>query len=535
MYSDSSKSHRYRGRWRVAVCSALVLAALVSATAARAQDESIETLLAGISDDFRVLVLRDTVVLEPLAGEGEVSTIELNGGEIFLDGVAVSGDELEARLGDSSSSVRALAELEMAELRALLDGDAEQSEQSEQGTTEPESGADAEELEEAERSERRERSRSRRERADNRVVVASSLIVEEDEVSRDAVVFGGRLEVRGRVIGDAAVIGGSAEISGEIGGDLAVIGGSVELEDGAEVQGDVVSVGGSVDRADGAEVLGQVVQVPFDAGISFGSWDWDWDSDDETDQTHSFRIRKPWAQHSPFGHALEVGWSLLALGLFALLACLVLLLARNPVERVGAKAVAEPWKSGLVGLLAQILFVPLLVMVCLILLISVIGIPLLILVPFFVLGVVLAAFLGYTAVAYRLGNWLEERFGWSLGSPYLVLLLGIGLLHIWSLIAEVLDFGWGPLSFFAAMFALFGCLLGYLAWTVGLGAAILSRFGTRPGGEPAAALAAGTPPPPPGGDAPAGGVAPADWEADFGSEPEVVEPAEAPDEPDSDS
>ena len=48
------------------------------------------------------------------------------------------------------------------------------------------------------------------------MLVASSLTIESDETSRDVVIFGGSLDVEGKVIGDAAVIGGSATISGEI-------------------------------------------------------------------------------------------------------------------------------------------------------------------------------------------------------------------------------------------------------------------------------------------------------------------------------
>ncbi|MCP4222727.1 MAG: hypothetical protein GY773_05230 [Actinomycetia bacterium] len=121
---------------------------------------------------------------------------------------------------------------------------------------------------------------------------------------------------------------------------------------------------------------------------------------------------------------------------------------------------------------------PILVIICLLLLISIIGIPLLLLVPFAILGFILVAFLGYTAVAYRLGGWSEARFGWNFANPYFTLLFGVGLIEIWALLGEFLSFGPGPIRFFAAMFMLFGCLVIYLAWTIGLGGAVLTRFGT---------------------------------------------------------
>ena len=66
--------------------------------------------------------------------------------------------------------------------------------------------------------------------------------------------------------------------------------------------------------------------------------------------------------------------------------------------------------------------------------------------PFAVLALVVAAFMGYAAVAYRLGNWAHARFGRDLKSPYLAVLLGVVAIQIWSLFADLLDFGGGPLN-----------------------------------------------------------------------------------------
>jgi hypothetical protein len=162
------------------------------------------------------------------------------------------------------------------------------------------------------------------------------------------------------------------------------------------------------------------------------------------------------------------------------------------------KVATEPWKSGLVGLLSQILILPLFIVVLLVLVISIIGIPLLLLLPFAILGLMLLAFMGFCAVALRLGRILEERFGWNLASPYLVLIVGIAAIAIWSLIADLLDYGGGWLWFFVMMFAIFGALVKYVAWTVGFGAAVLTRFGTAEGwGGQAAPPAPVAPTPPP--------------------------------------
>ena len=111
--------------------------------------------------------------------------------------------------------------------------------------------------------------------------------------------------------------------------------------------------------------------------------------------------------------------------------------------------------------------------------ISIIGIPLLLLVPFAVLALLLVAFLGYCAVAFRLGKFFQQRLSWSIDSPYVVLILGVVSIEVLCLVGDLLDFGW--LWFFAAMFTLFGVLVEYVVWTVGFGAALLTRFGTSEG------------------------------------------------------
>jgi hypothetical protein len=179
---------------------------------------------------------------------------------------------------------------------------------------------------------------------------------------------------------------------------------------------------------------------------------------------------------------------LMGIALLALFSCLVLLVARGAVEGVERQAAAEPWKAGLTGLAAQILAIPLLIVTVVVLAISIIGIPLLLLVPFAILGLVLGAFLGYAGVALGVGQWMERRFGWRLGSPFVVLLAGVAAIQVWTLIGHLV-----PVPFFAGLLVFIGVLIQYAVWTVGFGAVLLSRFGNRP---PAAAAPAPVSPTP---------------------------------------
>ncbi|MEE8278091.1 MAG: hypothetical protein V3R89_05165 [Thermoanaerobaculia bacterium] len=460
-------------RWFLPTLPLLLFGLPWAPEAARAQEAAgveettaaeTETLAAEIRQRFEWVPLRNGWLLRPLAGEVE-RAVEISDGEVSVEGRPASADELREMLGhDDAELVLGFLHLDEAERSRLLESVGAVSDSQE---TQPES-----------REKRKRRRRYRK--SDTQITVGSPLTVEEDETAEDVVVFGAPIKIHGEVTGDAVAILGSITVSGRVTGDVAAVGGSVYLEPGAEVVGEVVSVGGHVEGQEEAKVLGEIVEVPFGPSFRIGGWPKLWGPG---------WGHRDW-EFSPMGLAWDVVWWVFRSVLLVLLAFLVLLLARTPLERVGRRVTSEPWKAGLVGLVTQILFVPLLIMVVIILCVSIIGIPLLILVPFAVVGLILVAFLGYCAVALRLGRVLEDRFGWSLGNPYLVLLLGIALVQIWSLMGDLFDLGWGPLGLIAAMFLIFGVLVKYAVWTVGLGAGLLTRFGTAEGwgGEPQPSL-----------------------------------------------
>ncbi len=416
---------------------------------------------------FRVLRLRNGVLLEPREDLDGIAAIEITDGTFVIDGVAVTPSGLDARLGSAAEVVRRLGELESRQRPETFGGDRPTRVRAEPPPPP-----------------RPPRSRRARSRTDSQVVVGDSVVIDADEEARGVVVFGGTLTVRGQVIGDAVAIGGSVRVEsgGEVTGDVAAIGGTARLDAGTEVKGDVISVGRQVEVDDNAFVGGDIVEVPFGPQIAFGwpdsgDWDFDWD----TDWWDGGRSGM-WG----FGRVFKLFWSFFGLILLALLACLAYLLAHGPIERMSRKVRAEAWKAGLVGLVAEILVVPLLVLVCLILLISIVGIPLLALVPFAILGLILVSFLGYTAVAFTVGHWAERRFGWKMVSPYVAIVVGVGLIQIISFLGDLFDLLPGPLWFFTLMFVAFGAILKYVVWTVGLGAALLTRFGTLDDGFGAA-------------------------------------------------
>lgn len=335
---------------------------------------------------------------------------------------------------------------------------------------------------------RTHRAKRHRIHKDTQVVFGRSAHVEENETVQDVVAIGGSVFLNGEVQGDAVAVGGSAHVEGLVSGDVVAVGGTVHVGSNAEIMGEAVSVGGTVEYEDGAQIHGQVTEVPLGEGIHIG-----------IPHIGLGGLGSDWGDHEPFFHLFGFVWSLVGLALLFLFAALILMLFRTPVERVAYRAATDPWKSGFVGLLSQILFVPVLVITILVLCISIIGIPLLILLPFVMLGLCLMALLGYTAVAYRIGRWAETRFGWKVDSPYVALMIGVLAVQIWCLAGDLLDVAGGFLWFFSVMFGLVGFLASYLTWTVGFGAALMTRVGTdgpTGAGESEAMLPPAPPAPP---------------------------------------
>lgn len=323
----------------------------------------------------------------------------------------------------------------------------------------------------------------------------SSVHIREDEVTDDVVVFGGSITVDGRVEGDVTAMGGEVRINGEVTRDAVSIGNDVVLGPNSRVGGDVTAVGGEVIRSSGASVGGTIEEVEnqgWNQWLPGGVMPWVWDGGNSW--------RPDW---SPWHGIWELAWPIAELLLLCILAAIVLTLGRRMTENVGARARLSPIKAGVVGLLVAVLTFPVLIIVCVFLAISIIGIPILIIfVLLFVLlglpALFVFAVIGYTAVALEIGRWAERRFGWNAGSVYAAAFVGLLGLHVLELIGAGLGIFGGPVHVFSAMFLTAACILQFLAVIIGFGA-ICVHVWERRGRKGAAAV----PPPAPHGEIPA--------------------------------
>jgi hypothetical protein len=274
-------------------------------------------------------------------------------------------------------------------------------------------------------------------------------VAEDETVSQDVVVIGGNIHVHGEVRGEVVAVGGNVELGPKavVGRDVVVVGGTLQRDPAARIGGDVQEIGvGTIDLSG--------LRLPrFDFG------------------------RTIWTPM--FGSAFSLLATLVRVAVLFLLAAAVVLVGRDFIERVGACAVAQPLKSGAIGFLSQCCFLPVLIIAIVVLVITIVGIPLLLLLPFGILGLLLVALVGFTAVANRVGTFVGGRLDWGGRGPYLATFAGIVLIVSPILLARLLSLvgaGIFPVTF---ALRLTGTLLEYAAWTVGFGAVALAWF-SRP-------------------------------------------------------
>lgn len=254
----------------------------------------------------------------------------------------------------------------------------------------------------------------------------------------DLTIVGGNavLEEASRVNGDVAVIGGNLRVDGEVNGDVSVMGGSVELQENAVVRGSVNQLGGTIDQHEEARVEGG-------SGFNRGPFDM------PSMRTPRFNI--------DFSPITDIMLAFLRAFALAALAILVTLFAPTPLERVGQAALSQPAISGGIGLLTTVV-VPALMLL--------LGITI-ILLPLSLLGLIvlgLAILFGWLALGMitgrQISRWLNQRWSDPVNA-------GVGTITL-SLVASM-----------ANVIPCVGWIVGFIISVIGLGAVVVTRFGTQ--------------------------------------------------------
>lgn len=404
---------------RVAVAAVLLLSIqTVGHGQATAGSSELRTQL---RERYDVVALQEGVALVPRETGRGIRMIQIVDGVVTVDGETLTGRQLRDRLGEDADLVLQVSYLGQEQQRQLA-------------SAAPEASAPG----------------------------ASAQTIERTEITRgDRVRFGGNITVarNERVQGDVVAIGGSLDVQGEVTGDATAIGGTLTLGPDAVVHGGAVAVGGGMNRAPGARIDGEVVEVGR-GGSGF---------------------QRRWWFPVVFGSFWSRFGSLAAtvvrISLLVLLGIIVVAVGRNPIERIAARTADSPLRSGLIGLLAEILFLPVLVLTVVVLAVSIVGIPLLALVPFALLLLMLVMLVGFIGLAYQIGRWLTARFRWTVRGGYAVVAIGVIAIGLMTILAKLAALAGGVLL--GAPLAALGYLVEYVAWTIGFGAAILYWYETQ--------------------------------------------------------
>jgi hypothetical protein len=394
---------------------------------------------------YKVVEVRRGMILIPTSDAARARSIDINDGQVAVDGVPLTGRELRDRLGEDADLVAQLSFLDAAGRRAFFEGPAASAAPApaEAPMTSPRDTRDEGWSEVA-----------RYRHGGARVRFGGDVAVAEDEAIGD----------------DVVAILGTANIDGRVDGNVVAVGGSVRLGPKANVNGDVTAVGGSVERAATTVVSGQINEIRI-AAPTFAPF-------------ANFRPWRNWHGfdgpfRNPFGGPIDLMATLVRVGLVGLLAALMIAVAPAPVRRVADRVATEPWRAGFVGLAAQLLFVPLLVITVVVLAVSIIGIPLLLLVPFGLLAAALALVMGFAGSACAIGRWAGRRAGSGVPGLLVSLVVGLAIVFALTITARFLGLAGLPMQIVLGSILAVGFLIEYVAWTVGLGGVLLSRFGRR--------------------------------------------------------
>lgn len=295
-----------------------------------------------------------------------------------------------------------------------------------------------------------------------------------DTIHGDLVNLFGDVEVRGVVLGDVVTMLGDLTVHDNaiVEGDAVSVLGDVTLKKGSVVRHDAVAVRGEV-QVLGGTVEGNIVSGTGQSGV--------WSEDRDDDERETDEPMSPWA-------AL-----LGVLGTAAVLAvCGVVAVAAFPsrLDTITRRLESGVGRAFAAGLLLELGFAPLLLLLVLGLVITLLGI---LLIPFatlafFALYVVLGL-LGWFAVAILVGRGVAGDRGGERGALMRAMAIGTGILLLPYAIGAVLPGIGGWIIAFAAA-------VTWVAVTAGFGAAVLARGGRPAAPSPSWWPASPTPTPP---------------------------------------
>lgn len=277
----------------------------------------------------------------------------------------------------------------------------------------------------------------------DQVVIANTYrLLSGDELIGNLAVIGGTatLDEGSTMTGDVFLTGGTLTVSGTVNGDFIAIGGAVNIEDTADINGNISLIGATIKKSPLAEINGEITE--------------------QSPKFFDFNLSDPKAINFPFTAKTSILTKMLQASLQALamaaLAVILGLLLPNQIKRVADTISKEPLVTGGVGLLTVVVAPILLVLLTITI----------ILIPVTLLGTLLvglAVLFGWIAIGFEIGQRFSVLFK-TTWHPSIA--AGIGVLLL------------GLVTGFATLIPCVGWLIGVIVAILGLGAVVISRFGS---------------------------------------------------------
>jgi hypothetical protein len=275
----------------------------------------------------------------------------------------------------------------------------------------------------------------------DQLVIANTFRLKTGEtLAGNLAIVGGTASIESEAVmtGDVFLTGGTLALNGTINGDIIAIGGAVTFDDTAVLNGNLVLIGATMKRSPLAVINGEI-----------------------TEQSPQFlNFQNPGGVDLPFVKATDpltkaLTLTFQALALSALAVILGLLLPQQ-ISRVAGTLTSEPLVTGGVGLLT-IVVAPILLVI---LTITIILIPITVLAAMLL---VLAFLFGWVAIGYEIGERFAKIFH-TVWHPSISAGIGVLLLSL--------------VTGFATMIPCIGWIIGSIVGILGLGAVVISRFGS---------------------------------------------------------
>ena len=287
----------------------------------------------------------------------------------------------------------------------------------------------------------------------DKLVIGGAFVLREGETLEGSLfIMGGtaRLEPGSLVEQDVVLVGGSVNVDGTVEGDIIAIGGFANLSETAQVEGDVNAIGGHVTYDNRDSIEGDVnTGLPGGPLVVPGS------------------VVIPELPAVSMQQSLFSGWMGAVTGLlfwmlrsfmWAVLAVIAVLFLPRNVERTSNVVVNQPLISGGLGLLTALVAPLMILMIA----ITIIGIPISLL-------AVLLLFIAWAYGIISIGVEIGKRLAMGLNQEWaLPVSAAVGTLIVTLIINGI-----------GEVIPCIGWMVPALVGMIGLGATILTRFGTQ--------------------------------------------------------